>query len=120
MAKKSPIVVFRNHDMTSDEDFTYPTTVNYGMAFQLSWNNLSGKGKFKVQGSLDNIVWSDYCLVDCGDLGTEFELEGVSENKGIEIKSWYFDYIRIKYDSNTATSGNLEGKLTLIDNQKLN
>jgi hypothetical protein len=112
--------VFYGQDMTVSDDYTLNTTTNYGFFLQFSWTGLSGEGKFKLQGSLDGVNFSDYPLNDCGVCVYEIALVGAADNLGIMINNWYSDYLRVSFSSNTATAGTLDAKLTIIDKQDVN
>lgn len=120
MSTRHGIPVFTAQDMSASDTFTFQTTTNYGFFLQLGWTGLVGEAKFKVQGSIDGILWSDYPLNDCGVCVYEIAILGTADNIGVMINNWYSDHLRVVYDSNTATGGTIEGKLTIIDKQDVN
>jgi len=117
MSTRRKIPVFENIDMVNNNVYTFRTSTNYGLFLQLSWTGLIGDGKFKIQGSVDGVIYSDYPLNDCGVCVYEKEIIGATDNVGFMITNWYADYFRVVYTNNTATGGNLLGYLTIINNQ---
>ena len=120
MSTRRAIPVFTSQDMTVSENFTFQTSTRYSIFLQLSWSGLVGEGKFRVQGSIDGINWSDYPLVDCDSCVYEREIIGASDSYGLLINNWMPDNIRVAYSSNTATAGTLTGLMTIVDNQDVN
>lgn len=117
MSTRHAVPVFTALDMTSSDTYVLKTSTNYGIFLQMSWSGLTGESSFKIQGSIDGVVYSDYPLNDCGVCVYEKEIMGATDNVGFMINNWYPDYFKVVFTSNTASAGTLEGLITIIDNQ---
>jgi hypothetical protein len=117
MGTRHAIPVFEAIDMTVSDVYTLKTSTNYGIFLQMSWTGLAGESSFKVQGSINGVDFSDYPLNDCGVCIYEKEIMGAADNVGFVINNWFPDHFRVVFTSNTATSGELNALVTIIDNQ---
>tara|TARA_R110000744_G_scaffold128938_2_gene236262 strand:+ start:1069 stop:1440 length:372 start_codon:yes stop_codon:yes gene_type:complete len=119
MATRHGLEVFDEISMTSSDEWITPTSTNYGFYLQGIWTGLVGEAKYKIQASNNGMDWDDYplCLPIEGVTVLEREIIGTTGTTAIKMNTWFPDYLKVVYDSNTATAGTLTFLLTMINLQ---
>jgi hypothetical protein len=108
--------LFTSLDLSAGGNSVVQVKGNQGFFIQLDWTGNDANITVQVQGSNDNSVWSDAYMNNGGTLETTTTLTGAADNHGIQFDAFIPAYVKVIIGG-TATTGTLNGSISLVDNQ---
>lgn len=117
MSKKDLIIAFTDHDMSVSKNYDHEINNNFRFFIDWRWENVTGIAKFKVQASSTGEpgTWIDRPVHNpvTNTTVTEILVQGSDDICGVQIHDWIPFYIRLAFDSNTATSGTFSSNIII-------